>query len=56
MLGYVGAPIVEAAVTEIPVPRQAVGPDGLIADETIIAALAGAAEALAAHVRSMPAE
>jgi NAD(P)H-dependent FMN reductase len=55
VLGYVGAPIVEAAVTEIPVPRQAVGADGLIRDGTIVAALAGALEALAAHVRSLPA-
>ncbi|MGI8530987.1 MAG: NADPH-dependent FMN reductase [Geodermatophilaceae bacterium] len=32
VLGYVGAQIIEAACVRLPVPRQAVGPDGLIAD------------------------
>jgi chromate reductase, NAD(P)H dehydrogenase (quinone) len=55
VLGYVGAAVVEEAVTEIPVPRHAVGDDGLIRDEEIVAALAGALGALAAHVRRTPA-
>jgi chromate reductase len=43
VLGYVGAEIVEPATGAIPVPRQAVEPDGLI-DRTLAA--------LAAHVRA----
>lgn len=46
VLGYTGAEIVEAACTRIPIPRQAVGADGIIRDlelrhelETVITAL-----------------
>ena len=43
VLGYTGADIVEAACVRVPVPRAALGPDGLVADpdlrERIAAAL-----------------
>jgi hypothetical protein len=39
VLGYVGADIAEPACVPIPVARDAIGPDGLIADAGIRAAL-----------------
>jgi chromate reductase, NAD(P)H dehydrogenase (quinone) len=50
VLGYVHADIVEAACTRIPVPRQAVGPDGAIAEPEIRRRIAEALEILARHV------
>lgn len=50
VLGYVHAEIVEDACVRIPVPRGAVGEDGLIADAAIRVALAEVLAALAAHV------
>lgn len=35
VLGWVGADIVEDACARIPVPRDAIGPDGAIADRSI---------------------
>ena len=32
MLGYVGASVIEKACRRITLPRQAVGPDGLVSD------------------------
>lgn len=52
VLGYTGSAIVEAACIRIPVPRDAVGPDGLISDPEIRAPLAQALEALAAAARA----
>jgi chromate reductase, NAD(P)H dehydrogenase (quinone) len=46
VLGYSGAEIVEAACVRIPVARDAVGPDGVIADEEIRAAIRAAVDAL----------
>ncbi|MGD9528016.1 MAG: NADPH-dependent FMN reductase [Pseudonocardia sp.] len=47
VLGYVGAVIVEGACRRIPVDRATVGPDGLVADERVRAALAAQLAALA---------
>jgi chromate reductase len=51
VLRYVGAAAVEPACVRIPVPREAVGPDGLIADPAIRAALSAALAALAEAAR-----
>lgn len=50
VLGYVGADIVGPACREVPVPRQAIGADGMIADEEVRAALVEVVRALAEHV------
>jgi len=50
VLGYVHAEIVEDACVRIPVPRNAIGEDGLIADKAIRHALAESLDTLAAHV------
>jgi NAD(P)H-dependent FMN reductase len=47
VLGYVHADIVEEACVRIPVARDAVGPDGLIADPAIRERIVGALVALA---------
>lgn len=52
VLGYTGADIVEAACVHIPVPRQAVGPDGLIHDPALRNAIASALAGLGAHVEN----
>src|SRR3954452_4849931 len=54
VLGYVGADVVEAACRRIPVTRQDVGPDGLIADANARAAIQETLTALADHVRRNP--
>src|SRR5262245_36955684 len=51
VLRYVGAVAVAAACVRVPVPRDAAGPDGTIADPGIRAALAAALAALAGHAR-----
>jgi NAD(P)H-dependent FMN reductase len=51
VLRYVGAVAVEPARVRVPVPREAVGPDGLIADPAIRAALSAALAALAEAAR-----
>ncbi|WP_019634401.1 NADPH-dependent FMN reductase [Actinomadura atramentaria] len=48
VLGYTGAAIVEDAVAAIPVGRDAVGADGLIADPGVRRRIAGVLAALAA--------
>jgi chromate reductase, NAD(P)H dehydrogenase (quinone) len=50
VLGYVHAEIVEEACARIPVPRAAVGGDGLIADPEIRSRVGAVLEALAEHV------
>jgi chromate reductase len=50
VLGYVHAEIVEDACARIPVPRAAVGADGLIADAEIRARVAAVLHELARHV------
>ena len=52
VLGYTGAEPVEAAVARIPVPRDAVGKDGLIAAAEIRQPLAATLRALADAVES----
>jgi NAD(P)H-dependent FMN reductase len=47
VLGYTGSEIVEEACVRVPVPRDAIGPDGLVADPEIAQVVAGAVEALA---------
>jgi chromate reductase, NAD(P)H dehydrogenase (quinone) len=51
VLRYVGAAAVEPACVRVPVPREAVGPDGLIADPAIRTALSAALAALAEAAR-----
>ncbi len=50
VLGYTGTDIVEAACTDIPVPRSAVGADGLVHDPALRQKIVSALAALAAHV------
>ncbi len=50
VLGYVGADIVEQACVRIPVAREAIDADGLIADDGIRAGLTTVLAGLAAHV------
>jgi chromate reductase, NAD(P)H dehydrogenase (quinone) len=51
VLRYVGAVAVEPACVRVPVPREAAGPDGLIGDPAIRAALSAALAALAEAAR-----
>jgi len=51
VLRYVGAVAVEEACVRVPVPRDAAGPDGTIADPSLRAALGAALTALARHAR-----
>lgn len=51
VLAYVGADVVEEAVIRLPVPRDAIGADGLVVDPAVRERLAGVVAALAAHVR-----
>jgi NAD(P)H-dependent FMN reductase len=53
VLGYLSTEIVEAACAHVPVPRQAVGDDGLIADPLLCARVADALATLAGQ--SIPA-
>ncbi len=53
VLGYVGADIVEDAITRLPISRDAID-DGLVADPNARAHLAGVINKLVAHVRSAP--
>lgn len=50
VLGYVGADIVEAACVRIPVTRDAVGPDGTIADPAIRSQIEDTLTTLVRHV------
>ena len=50
VLGYVGADIVDAACVRIPVTRDAVGPDGTIADPAIRGRIEDALTTLVRHV------
>jgi chromate reductase len=51
VLGYTGSDIVEEACVRVPVPRDAIGADGLVADPAIQEVVAGAVAALAGHAR-----
>ncbi len=48
VLGYVGARFVEPAWVRVPVPRDAIGPDGLIHDEAVRSQLHAVLDDLAA--------
>jgi hypothetical protein len=50
VLGYVGSVIVESACAHIPEARNAMGPDGLIADPSIRARLGEVLGALLSHL------
>jgi len=52
VLGYTGSEIVEAACLRIPVERDAIGGDGLLADPEVREQLAGALRALAVAVEA----
>lgn len=52
MLGYTGSEIVAEACLRIPVERDAIGNDGLLADPAVRDRLAGALGALAAAVKA----
>jgi chromate reductase, NAD(P)H dehydrogenase (quinone) len=54
VLRYVGAVAVEQACLELPVPRESVGADGLIADPAIRAGLTSAMSALAESAARLP--
>jgi chromate reductase len=54
VLGYVGAAIVEPAVARIVVGRDAVGPDGLVADRDVRERIEDALRAFAAATRPAP--
>jgi chromate reductase len=51
VLGYVGANLVEDACVRIPVSRDAIGPDGLIADPELRTRLVAVLETLATHAK-----
>jgi chromate reductase len=51
VLRYVGAVAVPGACVRVPVPREALGPDGTVTDPQIRAALGAALTALAEHAR-----
>jgi chromate reductase, NAD(P)H dehydrogenase (quinone) len=50
VLAFTNSPVVEPACIDVPVPRDAVGADGIIIDEGIRAAIGRALGALAEHV------
>ena len=50
VLGYTGSDIVEAACVRVPVPRTAIGSDGLVAEPAIREQIAGVLATLARHV------
>jgi NAD(P)H-dependent FMN reductase len=52
VLGYAGADIVEAACARIPVTREMLAPDGLVADTDARSQIAAALAALADHARA----
>ena len=56
VLGYVSADIVEAACMRIPVTRDAIGPDGTIAEPAVRAQVADVLARLARHVTDRKAE
>jgi hypothetical protein len=51
VLRYVGAVAVPGACVRVPLPREAVGPDGTVTDPPLRAALGAALTALAEHAR-----
>ncbi|MDQ1393937.1 MAG: hypothetical protein QOF30_2914 [Acidimicrobiaceae bacterium] len=56
VLGYVGSILVEGACAHIPVPRDAIGTDGLIGDPAVRNQIVDALAALAAHLNQSQTE
>ncbi|MGI8694007.1 MAG: NADPH-dependent FMN reductase [Geodermatophilaceae bacterium] len=56
VLGYVGAEVIEAACVSLPVPRDAVGPDGLITDADLRARIALVLDIVGTYHRDRPIE
>jgi chromate reductase, NAD(P)H dehydrogenase (quinone) len=54
VLGFINADIVEAACVQMPVRRDAIGPDGVIADPAIQSGIRAAVAALVRHIESGP--
>jgi NAD(P)H-dependent FMN reductase len=54
VLGYIGAKLVPEACVRVPVRRDAVSTQGVIEDPGLIAAIAGALNALAERVAALP--
>jgi len=52
VLGYVNADIVTGACTRVPIARDAIGPDGLVADARVKSAAAWVLSAIAEYVRA----
>ena len=50
VLGYVGAAIVEAACSTVPVPRESVGPDGVVVEGAVRAAIADVVRRFVDHL------
>ena len=53
VLGYVDADIVEAASAHIPVPRDAIGPDGTVVEPAIRSEIAAVVRALVDHIATL---
>ena len=54
VLGYTGSDIVEAACVQIPVPRNAIGADGLVADPELREQIGQVLSTLVTHVDQHP--
>lgn len=54
VLGYVGARVMDSSSVRVPVPRDAIGKDGAIADPATRQGLADALAAIVAELRAMP--
>jgi NAD(P)H-dependent FMN reductase len=54
VLGYVGAAIIDPACAAVPVPRESVGPDGVIVDGPVRAALADVVRRFGAGLPGAP--
>jgi chromate reductase, NAD(P)H dehydrogenase (quinone) len=54
VLGYINARVLEASGARVPVAREAIGPDGLVADAGVREALADALTAIVAELRAAP--
>lgn len=54
VLGYVGAVVIESACARLPVSRDAVGSDGIVADPTIRARIAAVCQEILCYLRVNP--
>jgi hypothetical protein len=51
VLGYAGAAVIEPACARLSVSRDAIGPDGLVADPNIRDGLAAICQQISRHLR-----